>query len=173
MPMPKKIRPKPEEIELNLTPIMNLMLLLIPFLLLSSEFISIAVINVSSPRIGGGAAGEQQEKKKDKPDLNLTVTITDKGFIVAGTGGVLGGEADASAERGGPTVPKVGDTYDYAGLTKKLIEIKDAFPEETKVILGAEPTVILDFLIQTMDATRETEDGRILFPDVILSAGVT
>lgn len=159
--------------ELNLTPIMNLVLMLIPALLITAAFVEITVINVSAPQIGGGAPAEPQEKP-DKPPLNLTIVLTDQGFTIAGSGGVLGQEqADPNAAKG-PTIPKVGaGDYDWASLTKKLVEIKDAFPEETKVIINAEPDIKFEFLVGTMDAARETSDHRELFPDVILSAGIT
>ena len=152
---------------LNITPIMNLIIILIPALLLSAAFVQIAVINVSAPQIGSGVAEETPED--DVKKLNLTVAVTDKGFTVAGTGAVLGGEG---AEEAGPTIPKKADgEYDFEALANKLAEIKDAFPDETKMVLNAEPDIKYTVVIMTMDATRELE-GRMLFPDVVLSAGI-
>jgi biopolymer transport protein ExbD len=53
-----------------------------------------------------------------------------------------------------------------------MIEIKQAFPSETKVIIGAEADIPYDSLIQTMDAIRETfgKERKILFSDVTLAA---
>jgi len=159
--------------ELNLIPIMNLVLMLIPVILLTAAFVELSVINVSAPQIGGGEP-QQPKDKPDEPPLNLTLVLTDQGFTIAGSGGVLGQEqADPNAQKG-PTVPKRPDgKYDWNGLTKKSVEIKDAFPEETKVIINAEPDITYEFLVRTMDASRETPDHRDLFPDVILSAGIS
>jgi biopolymer transport protein ExbD len=87
---------------------------------------------------------------------------------------VLPGSYDPSkgGKMGGPTIPKRGDEYDYEALTKKISEVKDAFPDETKIIITAEQHIKYEVLIKTMDATREA-NGRMLFPDVVLSAGVT
>jgi len=158
--------------DLNLVPMMNLVLLLIPTILITASFVEITVINVAAPQIGGGAPTEQE--KPEKPPLNLTIVLTDQGFTIAGSGGVLGqAEADPNAAKG-PTIPKTGDgKYDWEGLTRKLVEIKDAFPEETKVIINAEPDIKYEFLVGTMDAARETKDRRELFPDVVLSAGIS
>jgi len=154
--------------DLNLTPIMNLIIILIPALLISAAFVQIAVINVSAPQIGSGVAEEKPDSEEKK--LNLTVAVTDKGFTVAGTGAVLGG--GEGAEEAGPTVPIKGDgTYDYEALTAKLLEIKDAFPDEEKMVLNAEPDIKYTVVIGTMDASRE-KDGKMLFPDVVLSAGI-
>ena len=55
-------------------------------------------------------------------------------------------------------------------LTTKMKEVKAAFPEETKVILAADPDTKYDEVIGTMDATRETPaDHKLLFPDVTLA----
>jgi len=95
---------KDEDQELNLTPFMNMIAILIPVLLLSTVFVEIAVINVAAPAIGK-APDQEQPKQPDKPPLNLTVTITDKGYLVAGSGGVLGNEGQPAGK--GPTIPIV------------------------------------------------------------------
>ncbi|NOZ85825.1 MAG: hypothetical protein GXP49_06115 [Deltaproteobacteria bacterium] len=168
---------------LNIIPMMNLICLLIPFLLLSAEFIKIAVINVSSPQLGTGPSPTAQKKEKqDKQPLNLTIAITDQGFTIAGSGAVLGAEDNS----GGPTIPlkerydkdlrKNVLDYDYEALTKKLDDIKKIAPDETQVIISAEPDIKYKVLIKTMDASRETKDEeggtKFLFPDVVLSAGI-
>lgn len=168
----KKKKFDPGDHNLNLIPIMNLVLMLIPAILITASFVEITVINVSAPQIGGGAPVEQE--KPEKPPLNLTIVLTDQGFTIAGSGGVLGQEAADPNAAKGPTIPKTGDgKYDWESLTKKLVEIKDAFPEETKVIINAEPDIKYEFLVGTMDAARETKDRRELFPDVVLSAGIS
>lgn len=156
---------------LNLTPVMNLIIILIPALLISAAFVQIAVINVSAPQIGSGVAEEKPQEENEKK-LNLTIAVTDQGFTVAGTGAVLGG--GESGDEAGPTIPKTPDgEYDYEALTAKLAEIKDAFPDEEQVIINAEPDIKYEILVKVMDASRETPDNRLLFPKVVLSAGVT
>ena len=94
-----------EDMELNLTPMMNLISLLIPCLLISMVFVEIATINVTAPAIGSASDGDPPEKP-DKPPLNLVVTITDKGYTLAASGGVLPGVAPAEGgEATGPTIP--------------------------------------------------------------------
>src|SRR5689334_7863810 len=78
------------ELTLNLNPMMDLFAVLIPALLMMSAVVEVAVINVSAPAIGGSDSPSPPQQP-EKPPLNLTVTITDKGFIVAGSGGVLSG----------------------------------------------------------------------------------
>jgi len=148
--------------ELNLVPYMDIVTNIIIFLLASVvNQVSLGNINVSVPTLsaGGGAADDQP----GRPPLNLTVTVASNGFIIAASGGVL------------PTVPRLPDgKFDYASLTKKLVEIKSA-PEnadETKVTFNADSGTPYDIVVSTLDAIREDDAGKILFPDVNFSAGL-
>lgn len=199
--------------EPDLGPMMGLISILIPCLLISMVFVEIAVINVAAPAIGNSP--QQEEEKKDKPDkppLNLTVTITDKGYIVAGANGVLPGVTPPAEgeEASGPTIPLIEEkvscdryvglwppprsinrsrekcttntdvrmykVYDRAKLSTLLIGIKDAFPEEKKVIIAAEPDVEFESITDVMDVSRdvklEGDERRELFPEVVLSPGL-
>jgi hypothetical protein len=120
--------------------------------------------------------------------LNLTVGITYKGLFIAGVGGVLGqvdGSEKEAAKQQGPTIPLLthdsvcrdalskktpppASCYDYLRLTGEMLKIKNQFPEETKIIIYAQPDVPYEVLVMVMDSTRESE-GRALFYDVILS----
>ncbi|MBW1806879.1 MAG: biopolymer transporter ExbD [Deltaproteobacteria bacterium] len=179
-------------VELNLIPYMDIVFSLVAFILFTSTgLVQVGVVNVNAPRyqdpleIGMGKQDEEDPKKQ----LNLTVGITYKGLFIAGVGGVLG-EVDAAAEGEaeapkGPTIPLLTSDqicrealarntppsvscYDTKKLTIEMIKIKNEFPQETKVIIYAQPDVPYEVLVKIMDATRDHE-GRALFYDVILS----
>ena len=168
----RKLRPKEDEEtgELNIVPYLDIMMNLIMFMLLSmTGLVSFGVLNVAAPKYGDPTAGGATEDG-NKPKLLLTVLISDKGFFVAGSGGVLPGDtgAPASAE-GQPTIPKdPKGEFDYAGLSLKVQEIKKAFPEESKVILGADAKIPYEILVKTMDTVREFKGGQLFF-DVSLT----
>ena len=174
--MRRRIRDEEHAGELNIVPYLDVVVNLVMFMLLSmTGLITLGVLNVSAPKIGGeaGAAGE----KPEKPPLLLTVAIGRQGFYVAGAGGVLGKDAATPDANRPPTIPLREGKYDYASLSEQMKKIKDQFPNETAVILSADPDVVYDTLIQTMDACREASvkgpDGKIerkpLFFDVSLS----
>ncbi len=228
--MPRKRKFDVEIDEVNLMPIMGLMVVLIPMVLLITVFVRLGVINVSAPKIGIGSAKEMADD--DKKPLNLTVGISTKGYTIAATGGVLPGEepkaegeAEGGEEKQGPTIPTVvtgtcdgpgvakpcgegnvcpdqcGDgnvcvghkclTWDYMALYNRMVEIKDAYPNESIVNVGADDTIHYGTLIATMDAVRrrrekdrytkkdefekapfkKDKDGKIvsLFGDVVLA----
>jgi biopolymer transport protein ExbD len=167
-----KVKEPEESGELNIVPYLDILMNLIIFMLLSmTGLATFGVLNVSAPSYGGaGGAGSDE-----KPALTLTVAVAKTGFFVAATGGVLPGqapgEAAAAPGEGTPTVPlKKSGEYDYEALTSKLKEVKTAFPDESKVILAADAEVTYEVLIATMDATRETSDRKLLFPDVTLAS---
>lgn len=161
--------------ELNVVPYLDILMNLIIFMLLSMTGLAIfGALNVSAPNYGNAATATPES---NSPKLLLSVLISKKGFFVAGTGAVLGqqteGQSPSSSTDGAPTIPKKSDgSFDFALLNTKMIEIKQAFPSETKVIIGAEADIPYDSLIQTMDAIRETfgKERKLLFSDVTLAA---
>lgn len=199
-----------EEMELNLTPMMNLIAILIPVLLVSTVFVEIAVINVAAPAIGNAPDNPEPEDKPDRPPLNLTVTVTDKGYTIAGSGDVLPADGAGEGDKG-PTIPiaqkqvscarYVGTVpppraknkeqapcgnaeetrsfwvYDPDALQKKLIEIKDSFPDERRMIIAAEQDTNFEAITDVMDAGRDYKDPggeiRVLFDEVVLSPGLS
>ncbi|MEC7751144.1 MAG: biopolymer transporter ExbD [Myxococcota bacterium] len=98
--------------EPNLIPVMNLVMLLIPVLLMTTAFFEVAVINVAAPKVQSGPAPDEPPKD-DKPKLNLTVVIGNDGFKVCAYGGCLGpggappepGAAAGPSAGGAPTIP--------------------------------------------------------------------
>lgn len=187
-----------EDIELNLLPFMNLMTLLIPFLLASAQFVTLAVIDSSLPAIG--APKTTDEQKDDKPPLNLTVGITSEGFTVAGSAAVLGGGTGgpgAVADKStAPTIGKTSDDgycrqsqcggslecqhetpcHDYKALKELVVQLKDEFPDEENVIIAPNADINYYILVGVMDATRDhkpegASERELLFPNVVVAGG--
>ena len=149
--------------EINLVPYMDIVTNIIIFLLASVvNQVSLGNVNVSVPTLSA-AAGAVPEEQPQKPPLNLTVTVGATGFTIAASGGVL------------PVIPKLPNgQYDYKQLTKKLVEIKSAPDnvDETKVNFNDDSNTSYDIVVATMDAMRQDDNGKALFPDVAFSAGI-
>lgn len=149
--------------EINLVPYMDIVTNIIIFLLASVvNQVALGNVNVSVPTLSAGGAAMADDKPQ-KPPLNLTVTVGNSGFTIAASGGVL------------PVVPKMAnDQYDYKALTKKLREIKSQpdNSQETKVNFNADSNTPYDVVVATLDAMRQDDDGKVLFPDVAFSAGI-
>ena len=153
-----------ETAEINLVPYMDIVTNIIIFLLASVvNQVALGNINVSVPTISSGAGASEDQPPPEKPPLNLTISVGASGFTVAASGGVL------------PIIPKMPNgQYDYKALTAKLKEIKSN-PDnatETKANFNADANIPYDIVVATLDAMRQDEGGKILFPDVAFAAGI-
>jgi biopolymer transport protein ExbD len=70
--------------DLDLVPIMNMVMILIPLLLLSVVFEQMGVINVSAPKLAVGPV-DQDPTPPENPPLQLTIGIFTSGFNIAAT----------------------------------------------------------------------------------------
>jgi len=125
--MVRRNREAEEAADTDVTPMLNLMVLLIPFLLTSSEFVKIGALELKLPEGGGGGGGgggmEQQQKATT---LELGIAITSKGFNLyhyfKGTAAAVAAGADAEIPLKRGSNGKY--EYDYEALNKQLQEVK-------------------------------------------------
>ncbi len=148
----RRDRRKKQVGELNLVPMIDILVVLVFFLLVNSTGVSILGLNLPDA------------SKKSEPDptrLPLTVTVFGNGLVLTEGGSELGRFGSAA------------EGYDYKGLSERLLAVKNSRPDETRITLLVEPATTHDTLVQTMDAVRitPTENGRILrelFPNIAL-----
>ncbi len=153
-------RHKQEAPELDITAFLNLMVVLIPFLLLSAVFTQVTVIELNMPPPSDDNNQQQEKDKKEK--LNLEVIIR------ASTIEIHGGKAGLVARY------EIKDgLYDMATISSKLQSLKSRFPDESNAMILLEPEINYDTLVQVMDIVRlfeiEENGGIIqaeLFPDM-------
>jgi biopolymer transport protein ExbD len=164
-----------EQVELNLFPVMNMMVVLIPLLLSTTQFVKYGIIELNLPRAAGGPVSQTMLAKEAQPSLDLTISITAGGFYLSSSQAVL---RDAAA--GGPTIAKQADgQYDFGALNRKLFELKQRVVRTTmdtrRIIIQAEMTIDYQTLVDTMDAARSIKVNEVkyeLFPEVVISAGI-
>jgi biopolymer transport protein ExbD len=198
----RKIREHGEEMaeeggELNLVPYLDIVTNVIMFMLATTTFAAaLGDINVSSPTTSNAVSVQQEQPPEPKNDLNLTVSISDRGFTIAAAGAVLyqgfsfdgAGNLVQPAGTALPTIPKKATgEFDYELLNKKMMEIKKSpsAAGETKVIVNANANILYEAVVQVLDACRGKQvlkpdpsapgkniEGYEGFGDVLLSAGV-
>lgn len=165
---------KIKEIPLDIRPVMNLMVVLIPILLYSAEFVKLSIRELNLPpasRSGDSRApGEEVEKEKR---FQLTVILSKTGVYIGNRAGYLTGEATTENE---PTIAINTDgTYDFAELQSKLGEIKEAikgkgFVDDKSVIISAEADIEYKHIIKLIDFVTVYEDStgteQELFPQI-------
>lgn len=151
----KKRKHPPGSEELNLIPIMNVFMIIIPFLLLTAVFAKTAVIDVYLPQEAGMGVSGGQTADAD-PGL-LAVKVTDTGFQLEGIGGVV-------------VIPMQEGRLDFKQLTTELMKIKERYPKKEDVVLLLQTHTPYETVVHVMDSARETTDTprRPLFPLVSL-----
>jgi hypothetical protein len=136
--------------ELNLAPIMNIVMILIPLLLITASFVVVSTLNVNSPRNAQSITPEEQQEEEEVPVPRVLVSITENGFIVndmrqspafaeSGLGAPLPHCAGAQGSQLGAMAMPVTicnpadraseqsllNRLDYRGLYNRLVEIKN------------------------------------------------
>ncbi len=144
------------ESDLEILPLMNLFVVLIPMLLLSAVFLEISVIRMNLPP--EVAAEDAQDNSGAKESLLLAVTIRDDAFVVEGRGietAVIARET-AKADAGG-VVPAAEDGAPSAEtrLQELLAGIAAAHPENEEAMVIARKQTRYDDIVGVMDAVRD------------------
>jgi biopolymer transport protein ExbD len=159
--------------ELEIRPVMNLMVCLIPILLQGAELVKFSVVEIDlPPTSGGGGTGTDQTPQQELgKKLGLKVAITRAGFSLATASAIMSSETGA-----GPTIPLTADgKFDLVNLNKKLIELKkliatQGYKDKDAIIITASADIDYQTIIDVLDVTAKykNESGNYLplFPQV-------
>lgn len=153
-------RHKKSEPELEITAFLNLMVVLVPFLLITAVFTQVSVIELNLPPPSDATPPQQEQKET----LDLEVIIRADNIEIA------------DSKRGLiRSFAKAGEAHDYKAISQLLQELKRRFPDKTNAMILAEPEVNYDTLVQVMDTVRLFEGlqaGSVeqfeLFPDMAI-----
>ncbi|MDH3358571.1 MAG: biopolymer transporter ExbD, partial [Desulfobacteraceae bacterium] len=141
---------------LDITTFLNLMVVLIPFLLISAVFSRVTIMELTVPTSAGGSIS-------NTPNFAIEVIVRKKGFEIAN-----GSSVEAA-------IPKKDDQYDMQMLYEMLKRLKARYPEKDDATVLMEPDIEYDYLIQIMDAVRGAEEHvagseevkkMVLFPNI-------
>ncbi len=152
----KRGRYNDDTAELNITAFMNLMVILVPFLLITAVFSRLAILELNLP----GSSNEPVDQQDQVFQLEIIVR-SNKIEVGDRNQGLLG------------IYPNTEDGYDYAALSVKLSQLKKRYPAKTDAAILLEQDIAYDTLVQIMDRVRvaeEIEEQSIvrsdLFPDI-------
>lgn len=138
----RRLRKHPAALEV--TAFINLIVVLVPFLLSTTVFTRLAVMDLTLPAQSSGV--EQLDEKKP---LKLEVVIRQDALEV---GDRIGGLIQSI-----PTTPKGHDTR---ALGMLMMQIKAKFPDANEATVLAEPSTSYDALVHVMDAVRSTNTAQ-------------
>jgi biopolymer transport protein ExbD len=123
--------------EIEMTTFMNLMVVLVPFLLITAVFSQITIAEIDLPSANAQAPST--------PSFRVEVVIRKAGLEIMDGAKVIA------------AFPKTQESYDLSKLSDYLVAIKDQYPDKTDASVLLEPDVAYDNLIQVMDTVRSVE----------------
>ncbi len=144
--------------ELNITAFMNLMVILVPFLLITAVFSRLAILELNLP------TSDNSEPLDREPEFQLEVTVRERAIEVGDRNAGVLSRLENSA-----------NGYDFAGLSSYLQRVKQRFPDKANATVLLEQDIPYDVLVQVMDTVRvvqriDTEQSRTvqyeLFPEI-------
>jgi biopolymer transport protein ExbD len=143
--------------DLDMTTFLNLMVVLVPFLLITAVFSRITIVELSLPSSAGGPS-------VDDRSFGIEVVVRDRGLEITNGSSVIA------------RIPKVDEAYDLAKLSELVLSLKRDHPDKDDASVLLEPQIEYDHLIQVMDVVRsaelpQDEDAEeptrvALFPDI-------
>ena len=152
-----------EEIaDADVTPMLNLMVILIPVLLTSSEFVQIGAIELKLPEAAQNGAGGGSTISKDAK-LDLGIVITSKGFTIANYFKADVKAAQTTGKEGPlPDIPIKNGAFDFATLSEKLAEVKKKALFE--IVKASSSTITAESSLFTLYKTYVSHDFSAVGP---------
>lgn len=127
-------------VELNITAFMNLMVILVPFLLITAVFSRITVLELNLPAL------DAKENQQNKIKLQLELVLRKNSFDIQDANlGVI------------KRFPRTNEDTRWSKFTDILVEIKSRFPDENNITLLLEPGINYKTLITVMDHVRSAD----------------
>ena len=132
-----KRRTKPAH-ELDVTTFLNLMVVLIPFLLITAVFSRLHIVELNLPSSAGGPASNED-------NFRVEVIVRDAGIEITNGKSVIA------------AIPKKDDEFDLETLSDFMVELKQEYPNHDAASVLMEARIPYDYLIQVMDVVRSVE----------------
>lgn len=141
-----------EKQELSLLPVMNLFVVLIPFLLMGATFFHVGAIPAALPRI--------TPETSNSPKEPITVAMH---LVIAPEFLELSAESDHLApdqlQELRLKLPNEDDGYDVASLREHLQHVKESYPKSTTLVVAPHDLLDYETLVTLLDACRTYPAG--------------
>lgn len=131
-------RRKGNDYEIDVTTFLNLMVVLIPFLLITAVFSRLTIVELDLPSTANGAAPQLES-------FRVEVIVRESGVEISNGTAVIA------------TIPKKDDEYDFEALSEMMVALKQEYPDIDTASVLMEAYIPYDYLIQVMDIVRTVE----------------
>ncbi len=142
------------EFELDLAPLLAVMVKLVPVLLVSSAFMQLMVVETELPQVIQQAIADQEKKPDEVTTIALEANHQDGIRIIVTEKG----------EQKVDLIPMKDDKFDFASLHLRLIEVKKLHPEVFKLEISPDGKVPYKEIVKIMDEARQVRDATTRFP---------
>ncbi len=158
--------------ELDLAPMLSMMVALIPILLLSVIFVRVTVIETPIPQVVAKAV---EKDKKDKNPVSISIEANKKNGIRI--------RVTENGRSNSKRIPLKSSELNYQALHEHLVQVKIRHPKVFNVNIKPSDDLSYQEIVKVMDAARETQKGdpvlkfkdeetqkevehRVLFPNI-------
>ena len=124
--------------EIDVTTFLNLMVVLVPFLLITAVFSRLTIVELNLPSAAGGPSSNED-------NFRVEVIVREAGMEISNGSATIA------------SIPKKDDEYDFESLSELVVELKREYPEQEAASVLMEPRIPYDYLIQVMDTVRAVE----------------
>ena len=147
-----KRRTKKDAYEIDVTTFLNLMVVLVPFLLITAVFSRLTIVELNLPSSSGGPTTQDEGFRPEVIVREAGVEITNGKSVIA-------------------SIPKKDGEYDLQTLSDFMVELKTEYPEQDSASVLMEARIPYDYLIQVMDKVRAVEVEVEADSEAVLDAG--
>ena len=133
-----KRRTKGAAHEIDVTTFLNLMVVLVPFLLITAVFSRLTIVELNLPSAAGGPSSAQEGFTPEVIVREAGIEITNGRSVIA-------------------SIPNKDEEFDLKTLSDYMVELKQTYPEQDSASVLMEPKIPYDYLIQVMDIVRSVE----------------
>jgi biopolymer transport protein ExbD len=131
-------RTKQPAYEIDVTTFLNLMVVLIPFLLITAVFSRITIVELNLPSAAGGPSTADES-------FTPEVIVREAGIEISNGKQVIA------------TIPNKEEEFDLDTLSQYMVELKRSYPSQESASVLMEAQIPYDFLIRVMDIVRSIE----------------
>jgi len=135
---------KTKSLELFISPVLNLFIILIPFLLMSAVFVQTSVIDLYLPTVSKARINLTSESKPNIAQEKLLIlSINPQNFSFILQDKVMN------------IIPRKKNNYNFDECKKFLQIIREKFPSQKSIIIEPDDSIIYDYIIHIMDQCRD------------------
>jgi biopolymer transport protein ExbD len=124
--------------DIDVTTFLNLMVVLVPFLLITAVFSRLTIVELNLPSSAGGASNSADS-------FRVEVIVREAGMEISNGSAIIA------------TIPNKDDDFDLESLSEMMVALKQEYPDHEEASVLMEAMIPYDYLIRVMDVVRSVE----------------